>query len=155
MAHWCPSQSQNHPMTDVALDQVMKAYAQDAVAAAARRGFALDYSEQSLGLVDELLGLESFIGKTPRSPESAEDEETLWAAATAFGGYVGEVALRTMGGEWVGELAADGGTRPTLVVQGVRGFPVEKIWKRLTESEFAAVGGYCRVLRHILSQRRE
>lgn len=74
---------------DTRLDRIMKAYAHDAVASAARRGFNLDYSEQSLVLVDELLGLESFMGTTPRSPESAEDEESLWTAAKVFGAYVG------------------------------------------------------------------
>ena len=142
-------------MADPSLDQVMKAYAEDAVKAAGRRGRVLDYSEQSLTIVDELLGSEAFVGRTPRTPETPDDEEVLWVAAKAFGGYVGEVVLRGLGGEWLGEEAPEGGTRPTLVVQGLRAYPVDKVWKRLTKSEYDTLGGYCRALRHILSQRRK
>jgi hypothetical protein len=140
-------------MTDTSIRDVMKAYACDAVEAAARRGVILDYSEESLNLVDELLGRDSFIGHTPRTPECKEDEETLWVLSKALGAYVGEVVLRTLGGEWVGESTPDGGIRPTIVVQGVRGFPLEKVWKRLTESEHDALGGYCRGVRCVLSRR--
>jgi hypothetical protein len=139
-------------MADPNVDVVMKAFAHDAVAAAARRGVVLDYSEQSLDVVDELLGRESFIGQTPRTPDSNEDEETLWVASKMFGAYVGEVVLRTLGGKWVSETAPDGGIRPTIMIEGARGFPVDKVWKRLTESEYDALGGYCRALRYVLSQ---
>jgi hypothetical protein len=48
---------------DASIDEVMKAYATDAVAAAARRGVLLDYSERSLADVDALLASESFVGR--------------------------------------------------------------------------------------------
>jgi hypothetical protein len=140
-------------MPETTIDDVMKAYAVDAVSAAARRKVALDYSEQSLDAVDDLLSRESFVGRTPRTPESPEDEATLWALSKAFGGYVGEVVLRVLGGRWMAESTPGGGTRPAVEVRGVKGFPVEKVWKRLTESEFASVGGYCRVLRAIMEKR--
>ena len=142
-------------MTDADIDKVMKAYANDAVAVAGRRGVVLDFTEESLARVDELLGRESFIGKTPRTPESDEDEKTLWSCSKAFGAYVGEVVIRTMGGTWIGEPIAQGGTRPAILVKGVKGFPADKVWKRLTESEFDALDGYCRVLRHILLRQSD
>ena len=144
---------QTLPMTDSSIDRIMKAYASDAVAIAARRGVTFDYSEQSLGSVDELLGRASFIGLTPMVPESPEDEEALWMLSKLFGAYVGEVALRVFNGEWVGELTDDGGIRPMIEVQGIKGFPVEKVWKRLTESEFDSLGGYYRALRVIIERQ--
>jgi hypothetical protein len=140
-------------MRDPNIDDLMKVYAVDAVAAAARRGVTLDYSEESLNRVDELLGRESFIGRTPRGPESPEDEERLWTLSKMLGAYVGEVALRQVGGHWFGEPTDDGGIRPAIAVQGAKGFPVDMVWKRLTESEFKSVGGYCRVLRVILERQ--
>lgn len=139
-------------MGDRAVDAIMKAYATDAVASAARRGVVLDYSEQSLDLLDELLGRESFLGVTPRAPANEEDEATLWVASKSFGAYVGEVVLRTLGGEWIDDAATGSGTRPAVKVGTIRGYPLEKVWKRLTESEFATVGGYCRVIRFLLER---
>lgn len=136
-------------MGETTIDAVMKAYAEDAVAAAERRAVALDYSERSLDAVDELLGRESFIGRTPRTPESPEDEETLWVCSKMFGAYVGEVALRVFGGHWIDESAADDGVSPAVEIKGIKGFPIAKVWKRMTESEFDRLGGYCRALRAI------
>ena len=138
-------------MTDAEMDELMKAYATDAVAAAGRRAVVLDYTEESLAGVDELLGRESFIGRTPRTPESDEDEKTLWSCSKMFGAYVGEVVLRTMGGRWIADPTPSGGTRAAVLVEGARGFPVDTVWKRLTEDQFKGLGGYCRVLRVVLA----
>jgi hypothetical protein len=140
-------------MDDANIDNVMKAYANDAVEAAARRKVILDYSEHSLNGVDELLGRESFIGQTPRLPESPEDEETMWVLSKMMGAYVGEVAIRIFSGRWLGEPASDGGIVPVIDIRGIKGFPIEKVWKRLTESEFDSLGGYCRALRAILERQ--
>ncbi len=70
-----------------------------------------------------------------------------------FGAYVGEVALRVFGGRWIDEPAADGGVRPAVEIKGVKGFPISKVWKRLTESEFDTLGGYCRALRAIIDRQ--
>jgi len=140
-------------MTNSDIERIMKAYASDAVAIAARRDIPFDYSEKSLDSVDELLGHESFIGLTPRVPESPEDEETLWMLSKVLGAYVGEVALKVFNGEWVEALTDDGGIRAMIEVHGVKAFPVEKVWKRLTESEFDSLGGYCRALRVIIERR--
>lgn len=139
-------------MAQSPIDVVMKAYATDAVAVAARRGLDLDYSERSLGDVDALLARESFIGTTPREPESPEDEEQLWVCAKLLGAYVGEVVVRVLNGHWA-EEPGPGGVRPAIIVEGVKGFPIDKVWKRLTVSEFDTVGGYCRVLKAIVDRR--
>lgn len=142
-------------MTDAEMDELMKANATDAIAAAGRRGVVLDYTEESLTGVDRLLGRESFIGKTPRKAESDDDENLLWSCAQMFGGYVGEVVLRTMGGRWIADPTDSGGVRPAVLVDGARGFPVGKVWKRLTESEFDTLSGYCRALRFVLARQAE
>ena len=141
---------QTRMMVETNIDDVMRAYAADAVGAAARRDVMLDYSEGSLDAVDELLGRESFIGATPRAPGSPEDEEVLWTCSKMFGAYVGEVARRVLGGRWVDESAVDGDVRPAVEVAGVKGFPIDKVWKRLTESDFSTLGGYCRAFRAII-----
>ncbi|MCE9635566.1 MAG: hypothetical protein K8T90_07670 [Planctomycetes bacterium] len=140
-------------MTDAEMDELMKANATDAVAAAGRRDVVLDFTEDSLNGVDELLGRESFIGETPRTPESDEDEKLLWSCAQMFGGYVGEVVLRTMGGRWIADPTSDGGVRAAILIGGARGFPVGKVWKRLTEDQFSTLGGYCRALRVVLANQ--
>jgi hypothetical protein len=142
-------------MTDSEMDKVMKEYAADAVAVAAERSVILDYTEESLVLVDRLLGREWFIGRTPRTPESDSDKKLLSSCAEEFGAYVGEVVLRTMGGKWIADPTSTGGVQPAVLVDGARGFPVGKVWKRLTESEFDTLSGYCRALRFVLSRQAE
>lgn len=142
-------------MTDAEMDELMKAYATDAVAAAGRRGVVLDYAEESLAGIDELLGRESFIGKTPRTPESDDDEKVLWSCSKMLGAYVGEVVLRTMGGKWIADPTESGGVRPAVLVDGTRGFPVGKVWKRLTEDQFDTLNGYLRALRFVLARQAE
>lgn len=117
-------------------------------------GRVLDYSEESLEGVDELLGRESFIGRTPRKPQSPDDSETLWSCSKMFGGYVGEVTLRTLGGRWLAHPLENGEVRLAIEALGVKGFPVSKVWKRLTESEFDTVSGYCRAIRAIAAPKK-
>ena len=81
----------------------MKEYAKDAVTVAAERGIILDFTEESLSLVDELLSCESFIGKTPREPDSQEDSELLWMLSSTMGAYVGEVVVKQFYAIWVQE----------------------------------------------------
>lgn len=131
----------------------MKAYASDAIASAARREIVLDYSEESLEGVDELLSRESFIGRTPRKPSSDEERERLWICSKMFGGYVGEVTLRTLGGYWFAYPLENGEVRIAIEAMGIKGFPISKVWKRLTESEFDTVSGYCRAIRAIAAPK--
>lgn len=125
------------------VDEAMKAHAMEAVAAAARHDVVLDYSERSLADVDELLRRESFVGKTPRAPESHDDGEALWACSKMMGAYLGEVVLRALGGHWVEEGTEHGEPRPAIQVGEVRDYPVDKIWRRLTRAASRPLGGYC------------
>ena len=40
-----------------------------------------------------------------------------------------------------------------ILIDGARGFPVAKVWKRLTEDQFDGLGGYCRALRFVLENQ--
>ena len=128
----------------------MKAYATEAVEFARRLGTSLDYSESSLERVDELLGV--IAGEQPHTPSPGQDEDELWLLSKVFGAYVGEVVLTQIGGAWDQE-DTDVGIRPFVFVSGLKAYPVTKVWKRLTESEFDGVSGYCRATRALLSGR--
>lgn len=135
------------------LDDVFKAYANDAVAFAAKRGISLDYTEESLDEIDGILASSDIVGPTPRRPSSAQEEEELWTLSKMLGAYVGEVTLRVFSGRWIVEDLPNGTARPVLDVCGVKAFPMEKVWKRLTESEFDTLSGYCRAIRAIAAHR--
>jgi hypothetical protein len=138
-------------MADVTISDVMKAYAQDAERHAARQGTILDYTESSLENVD--LVLHSIAGDSPLPPKTADDEEQLWTLAKMYGGYVGEVVLRNLGGAWEMHDNPDGSARVILRCQGVQMFPLEKVYKRLAEDPFSGVAGYCRALRAIIARQ--
>lgn len=148
---------ENIAVTDLMLApsirDVMEAYAKDAESDARRRGIFLDYSEESLAHVDTILDNMTPAGVlTPKSP--AEEDE-LWMLSKIYGGYVGQVVIRLMGGEWQLQDSPNGGSRILLLCCGIQAFPPEKIFKRLTKDRFSGVGGYCRALRAIIANREK
>lgn len=128
---------------------MMAAYAQDAVAHARRRGIELDFSEASLAEVDRVLQQTTGGGVTP---QTTDDEEALWLVAKMYGGYVGQVVIGAMGGQW--ELKDQpGGANVILRSHGVVMTPLERVYKRLTLGDDGNVAGYSRALRAIIEQR--
>jgi hypothetical protein len=138
-------------MADVTISVVMKAYAEDAVRIASKQGVTLDYTETSLESVDAILTTIS--GASVLSPKSHEEEDQLWTLAKVYGGYLGEVVLRNLGGEWETHDNPDGTARVILRCKGVQMFPLEKAYKRLTEDQFSCFSGYCRALRAIIARQ--
>jgi hypothetical protein len=138
-------------MANATISQQMQAYAEDAEHLAANRGLTLDYTEPSLETVDQLLT--AITGAGVISPRTPEEEEQIWALAKVYGGYVGEVVRRNLGGEWELHDNPDGSARVILRCQGVQMFPCEKVYKRLAEDPFSGVGGYCRALRTIIARQ--
>ena len=133
------------------ISQVMEAYAKDAEVDARTRGITLDYSELSLNQVDQILEMLTQGGVlTPKSPA---EEEQLWLLSKKYGGYIGQVVIKVIGGKWELHDLPNGGSRVVLSSCGIHGFPPEKIYKRLTSDRFSGVGGYCRVLRAIVEHR--
>jgi len=85
-------------MAEITISNVMKAYAQDAERLASEQGISLDYTEESLERVDLLL--HKITGDTILTPRTPEEAAQLWALAKIYGGYLGEVVIRNMGGTW-------------------------------------------------------
>ena len=125
----------------------MEAYAKDAETDARERGFELDYSEASLEQVDRILAAVASDGVL--KPQSQTEEDRLWLLSKVYGGYLGQVVIRQMGGQWELQDLPDGNARVVLRSCGILAFPPEKIYKRLTQDPFSNVGGYCRALRTI------
>jgi hypothetical protein len=138
-------------MPETTISDVMAAYATDAVAHAHERGFTLDYSEASLANVDLVLGKVTASGLL--LPKSAEEESAVWTLSKQYGGYVGEVVIRQIGGSWEMHDLPDGSARVILRSSGVQMFPLEKIHKRLIEDEHSGLSGYCRALRMIIQRK--
>jgi hypothetical protein len=108
------------------VNEMASTYAGRAVQAA--RGFdvLLDYSEESLRRVEDILAR---LAGQPQSEDLAE-------ACKMWGSYLGEVVRRRYGGEWTIE------TYPgkqfatlTLSVGGNKLFPTMKVHRRLTQGQ--------------------
>jgi hypothetical protein len=112
-------------MAEITISKVMKAYAQDAECLASEQGIALDYTEESLERVDLLL--RKIASDTVLSLRTPEEASQLWALAKIYGGYLGEVVIRNMGGAWELQDDPDGSTRVVLNCKGVRMFPPDKV----------------------------
>ena len=140
-------------MQTPSINDVMEAYAKDAETAARKRGFILDYSEASLEDVDRILN-EITAGDILK-PQTESEREDLWILSKVYGGYLGQVVIREMTGEWELQDLPDGRARVVLRSCGIQAFPPEKIFKRLTQDRFSGVSGYCRALRAILEKRKK
>jgi hypothetical protein len=138
-------------MSDVTIADVMKAYAQDAERLALNEGVTLDYTEKSLEGVDAILY--RIAGDSVVAPKTPEEEDQLWMLAKVYGGYLGEVVIRNLGGAWEMSDNPDGSARVILRCQGVQMFPLDKVYKRLAKDQFSNVSGYCRVLRAIIARQ--
>ncbi len=102
-------------------------YAETLVRQAAVSGHVLDYSRESLAVVDELLARSD-----PLYEVSSESQRDLVIFYT--GCYLGEVLVRTLGAQW---QLTEHWAEASLIVPGVDGGiqvrPFEKLQRRLTE----------------------
>jgi hypothetical protein len=108
------------------LGSMMEGYAQGAVEAArGQYGHILDFSAESVDVLDEILVL---VGESPE--HDVDYEVRLW------GSYLGELLRRRYAGSW--EMTQyPGGTVavPAVDVRGSRLFPLMKVYRRLTVGE--------------------
>jgi hypothetical protein len=96
-------------------------------------GFCLDYSMGSLDMIDTRI--EHF-------RQEGESSDSLPAVMTAFGMYVGEVILRTLGrGEWVEDT--DG---YRLEIDEIAANPIGKCVKRLDNGASDSVRAFAEVI---------
>lgn len=112
----------------------MAAYAEDAVEYA--KGFkkVLDYSEQSIEVIEDICT--SLYNDIPKSRfaklfKKSPDEKTIFQMCKMLGGYIGEVIIRHHGGSWEIENFNHQGEALVLTIGELKTFPVSKVYKRL------------------------
>ncbi|MBL7738301.1 MAG: hypothetical protein JNK14_03725 [Chitinophagaceae bacterium] len=119
-------------MADV--NDMMAAYAKDAVEYAEQLKKELDYSEKSIQLVEEICTLlynaipRNFFQKIIRKTPS---EETVIHMSKMLGGYIGEVMIKHYGGCWDIEDFMNQGNTVLVKTGELKTFPVSKVYKRL------------------------
>jgi len=141
---------------------MMEAYSHDAVdMAEANFGETLDFSEESIEIVERCLGHlhetipRGFFGKLLGRGPSSEEIDTV---ARMFGGYIGEVYRKHHGGEWILDDSIPGATGPIVTLHQSNGgkfFPTMKVYKRLTAGPEDNVWAYYRVLTGELNKPSE
>jgi hypothetical protein len=135
-------------MSEPGIADVMKAYADGAVAFAQRKyEVRLDFSEASLEDLDRILADRIKDGLVDAANLTAEQEDEVWVFCKLLGGYVGEVIIRNIGGHWIMKRTAQGSSTVALLAKGgVEGSPPQAIWKALTEGN-KPMASYYRTLR--------
>jgi hypothetical protein len=143
-------------MAEVKIAELMAAYATDAVGYAARRlNITLDFSEASLQDVDRILA--DYSKGELLVPERLSDaqREELWVFCKVIGGYLGEVIIRNIGGQWELRDQDDGSAAVKVVATGgVEGSPPDSVWRSLTEPNRSTVS-YYRGLKAVLGRGKE
>jgi hypothetical protein len=143
-------------VSEVTIGDVMRAYAEDAVDYGQRRmNITLDFSERSLEDVDRIIANWNN-GDLVVPDELADAErEDFWVFCKIMGGYVGEVIIRNIGGEWRTTDIGDGAASVKILVTGdIEGSPPEAVWRALTEP-FKAMASYYRGLKAILGHGQQ
>jgi hypothetical protein len=94
------------------------------------RGIALDYSVDSIKIVEEELA------RISKDIDKTNPPHGTFGLATGYGAYIGEVLRRRDGGSWAVDHP-DGGSRsyPLTTKSNITVFPVAWCWKRLTVGE--------------------
>ena len=125
------------------LDAMMRAHAEDAVRiAAADHGMALDYSPESIALLETVLAAR---GPVP--------DAELEAATRLWGAYFGEIFRRRYPAEWIMAVyptlqnagQRDPGTDvaiPALDIRGSHVYPLLKVFRRLTIGPSEDLAGF-------------
>lgn len=120
------------------VNDMMAAYAADAVDYASRLKKQLDYSEESIAVLEQVCDiLHKAIPKTlfarfflfKRKPSN----ETILQYSKVLGGYLGEVIRKNHGGEWSIEDFMNQGNTIVLTIGDTKIFPVGRVFKRLKE----------------------
>jgi len=91
-------------------------------------GLELDYSEDSLPVLDKLIAQASQQYRD-QVGEGKASQNAVYQTATIWGSYLGEVMRRKWGGEW--EVESD--AKRYLLVNGNTYFPTSFIYQRITD----------------------
>lgn len=123
------------------IDEMMQEYAERATELGRDFNMVLDYSEESLQGLEQILAQLSdehraFVAANPAAGQEAGVAEQMVVMSKLWGGYLGEVVRRRWGGEWAMETYPGGNFATlTLNVRGAKLFPSMKIYRRLTEGD--------------------
>ncbi len=117
-------------MSEPTVNDMMAAYAEDAVDYAKQQGAVLDYSPGSVATVERLAGhLHKTMAKGFLRKLFGPSDTRLATMAKMLGGYVGEVVRREIGGEWGIEDQTQGVGLQLALAAWI--FPSAKAYKRL------------------------
>ena len=111
------------------IEDMMKAYSKDAIDLGKQLGKKLDYSEESIKHVEGILEL--YHSSLPRGffqklIKLIPSEDKIIQMAKTWGGYIGEVIRRNIGGQWSLESETI-----VLVIGKTVIFPPAKVYKRI------------------------
>lgn len=134
-------------MTETTINDMMTAYAEDAVDFASRNfGVSLDYTPESIQQVEAMAERlrnawpKGFIEKIFSKGPTDDDVQVV---CKMLGGYIGEVYRRSKGGEW----AINEEYRAIGVILGKTWmFPPAKVHKRLTNGAEDNLWSYFKVM---------
>lgn len=137
------------------ISEMMESYAEEAVRLAPQFGAKLDHSENSLQILEAILG--QLRGQLPPlSPSTTGDkdpaQEKVDDAARVWGAYFGETVRRLWGGDW-GVETYPGTVAPVVSIDigGAKLFPVMKVYRRLTQGEGENVWKFYQMVRDKVS----
>ena len=107
-------------MSDLDVADVMREYANAAIAYSKRCfNVTLDFSERSLESIDRILVDYKKDGVIDPEELSDAEQEELWDFCKMMGGYVGEVIIRNIGGNWQTKDVGEGDVLIKLVSGGL------------------------------------
>ena len=133
---------------------MMEKYAAEAVRLGPTLGCALDYSEDSLRQLEQILAQLSAEAQRSDIDTGANDsvQKRVDADSRIWGGYFGETIRRLWGGEW-GVETYPGTVAPVVSVDigGAKLFPVMKVYRRLTHGEGENVWSFYQMVREKLA----
>jgi len=140
--------------------EMMQAYAEQAVSAAREMKITLDYREESIEQLENILRQlydqrPVFLGKAAHGEEDPAQKQ-IDSMSRIWGGYFGEVIRRCWGGEWTLETYP-GTVAPvvTIDVHGAKIFPAMKVYRRLTNGAGDDIAQFYQMVKGKLQKSRE
>ncbi len=137
-------------MSEVTANDMMEAYALDAVDFGKKFNEDLDFSRESVERVERICTIlfnaipKNFFTKLIRRNPSEGQKLQI---SKVFGGYVGEVMRKNFGGDWSIENPSNLGNTVLLTIGGWELSPVAKVYKRLTNGPEDNVWHYYQLLK--------
>jgi len=142
------------------ISEMMQGYAEQAVSAAREMNIMLDYREESIEELENILARlyherPVFLGKTAPGEDDPAQKQ-IDSMSRIWGGYFGEVIRRCWGGEWTLETYP-GTVAPvvTLEIDGSKIFPAMKVYRRLTNGAGDDVAKFYQMVRDKLQKNRK